>query len=85
MSSDDVIVIAVWYVYILRCVDNSLYIGETNNLDFRVRTHNDGSACTFTADRRPVMLVYFEKYETLTEAVTRERQLMRWTRAKKEA
>jgi predicted GIY-YIG superfamily endonuclease len=73
------------FVYILRCADNSLYIGSTDDIDRRVMTHNDGRASSFTATRRPVVLVYSERYPTRQSAVARERQLKRWTRAKKEA
>lgn len=75
----------MWFVYILRCVDDVLYIGETSNVDLRLMKHNEGSACAFTARRRPVTLVYSEAYSTRVAALTRERQLKRWTRAKKEA
>jgi putative endonuclease len=73
------------YVYILRCSDNSLYIGATTNLDARLTRHNGGSACAFTASRRPVALVYSEVHDTPEAAMKRERQLKGWTRAKKEA
>jgi predicted GIY-YIG superfamily endonuclease len=75
----------VWFVYILRCADNSLYIGETTDLAFRVAKHNDGNASSFTHSRRPVALVYSEEYATRDEALKRERQLKGWTCAKKEA
>jgi predicted GIY-YIG superfamily endonuclease len=75
----------VWFVYILRCADGSLYIGETGNLAWRLQAHNEGPACGFTARRRPVVLVYAEEYPSREAAVKRERQLKRWTRAKKEA
>ena len=72
------------FVYILRCADNSLYVGATANLESRLAKHNEGSACTFTATRRPVMLVYSETHLTREVAFERERQIKRWTRAKKE-
>jgi tRNA/rRNA methyltransferase len=75
----------VRYVYIVRCADQSLYIGETDDLDFRLTKHNDGSACVFTRRRRPVVLVYSEVHPTREAALKRERQLKGWTRAKKEA
>jgi predicted GIY-YIG superfamily endonuclease len=75
----------MWVVYILRCADGSLYIGHTHDLEKRVTRHNDGCASAHTASRRPVHVVYSEKYLDLTESVRRERQLKRWTRAKKEA
>lgn len=73
------------WVYILRCADNSLYIGETDDVVFRLEKHNNGSASVFTAKRRPVTLVYSESHPDRKAALTRERQLKRWTRAKKEA
>jgi putative endonuclease len=75
----------VHFVYILRCSDNALYVGETADLDGRLEKHQEGSACTFTASRRPVALVYSEPHATRATALTRERQLKKWTRAKKEA
>jgi predicted GIY-YIG superfamily endonuclease len=74
------------YVYILRCADQSLYIGHTDDLALRVARHNAGCAdCSFTCNRRPVTLVYSEPFASRKAAVRRERQLKRWTRAKKEA
>ena len=75
----------MWYVYILRCADGALYVGETNDVGRRVRKHNEGSASRFTAGRRPVTLVYSERCSSRETALARERQLKRWTRAKKEA
>ena len=81
---DDGIVVVMHWVYILRCADGSLYIGETNNVDARVVAHNEGRSA-HTATRRPVVLVYSEVFENRLLALERERQLKRWTRAKKEA
>ena len=75
----------MWFVYIVRCADGALYIGETGDLDLRLLRHNEGRASAFTAGRRPVALVYSEQYPTRQAALPRERQLKRWTRAKKEA
>ena len=75
----------MFYVYILRCVDESLYVGHTRNIDKRVETHNAGRGAAFTVKRRPVELVYAEPHDTKTAAIRRERQLKRWTRRKKEA
>jgi predicted GIY-YIG superfamily endonuclease len=75
----------VHYVYILRCSDGTLYIGETSDLAWRVERHNAGTACDFTRRRRPVTLVYSERLPDRVRARSRERQLKRWTRAKKEA
>jgi predicted GIY-YIG superfamily endonuclease len=75
----------VWFVYILRCADNALYIGVTDDLANRLTKHKEGSASHFTASRRPLELAYFEVCRSRDEAFERERQLKGWTRAKKEA
>jgi putative endonuclease len=75
----------MWFVYILRCADDALYVGETNELDLRVAKHNEGSASRFTAQRRPVALVHSEAYATRDAALKRERQIKGWVRAKKDA
>lgn len=73
------------WVYILRCCDGSLYVGQTQDVEQRVRTHNDGRGARFTSTRRPVALAYSEGYQTEIEAIARERQLKGWARRKKEA
>ena len=72
------------YVYLLRCADNSLYVGETSNLQTREQDHNDGRGGSYTAKRRPVCIVYAEKHNSKQEALKRERQLKRWSLQKKE-
>ena len=71
--------------YILRCADNKLYVGSTTNIDERLKRHNAGYASEYTHLHRPVELVYKEEYDTYQEAFRRERQLKKWTLAKKEA
>lgn len=73
------------FVYIARCSDNSLYVGQTKNLEAREKMHNTGTASTYTASRRPVQIVYSESVPDVLAAVTRERQLKRWSGRKKEA
>ena len=77
----------MYYFYILRCSDNSLYSGQTNNLEKRVREHNlsPTKGARYTRYHKPVTLVHFEKYETLKEAMRRELQVKKWPKAKKEA
>ncbi len=75
----------MWFVYMLRCADDSLYIGETNEVERRLARHNDGAAAAHTAKRLPVRLVYTEQHPTRDDCLKRERQSKRWTRAKKEA
>jgi predicted GIY-YIG superfamily endonuclease len=73
------------FVYILRCADDSLYVGHTSNIDERVKAHNDGCGAQWTACRRAVTLVYQETHPWEDDAITLERQLKRWTHAKKVA
>jgi predicted GIY-YIG superfamily endonuclease len=73
------------YVYILRCLDGSYYIGHTADLAARERTHNEGRGARFTAARRPVEVVYAEQWPSAAAAIHRERQLKRWSAAKKQA
>lgn len=74
----------MWFVYIVRCSDTSLYIGMSNNVSERVRKHNDGSGARYTAQRKPVFLVHTESYPNKSDAMRRERQLKGWVRSKKE-
>ena len=60
------------YVYILKCADNSLYTGWTNNLDKRIKAHAEGKGAKYTKARLPIELVYFEEYQDKREAMKRE-------------
>ena len=60
------------YVYVLRCSDNSLYTGWTNNLERRIKAHSNGRGAKYTRARLPVELVYFEEFEDKIEAMKRE-------------
>lgn len=71
------------YVYILRCADNSLYTGWTNNLDKRVKMHSEGKGAKYTRARLPVELVYFEEYEDKIEAMKREYAIKQLKRQEK--
>lgn len=72
-----------WFFYIVRCADNSLYSGVTNNLKKRLAKHNCGQGARYTAIRRPVKLIYSEKYRNLSSARKREEQVKRWDKSKK--
>lgn len=73
------------YVYILRCADDTLYTGWTNDLTRRLCAHNRGaSGAKYTRSRRPVRLVYCEAFAEKGEAMTREAQIKALTRAEKE-
>ena len=56
------------YTYIVRCADNTLYTGWTNNLEKRMNAHNEGKGAKYTKTRLPVELVYWEAFETKEEA-----------------
>ena len=73
------------FTYILRCADDTLYVGHTENLVSREQTHNDGKGAKYTAARRPVRMVYAEEHSSAGSAIARERQLKRWSHKKKEA
>ena len=73
------------FVYIVRCADNTLYTGYARDPAARAAVHNSGRGATYTAGRRPVSLVYAEACESHGEALRRERQLKRWSRARKDA
>jgi putative endonuclease len=74
----------VWYFYIVKCKDNSLYSGIAIDVDDRVREHNRGTGAKYTLARKPVTLVYCERHSNVSEARKRESQVKGWSRTKKE-
>lgn len=73
------------FTYILRCADDTLYVGHTEDLASREKAHNEGRGAVYTATRRPVRMVYAEQHPSAASAIAREHQLKRWSREKKEA
>ncbi|MBL8895234.1 MAG: GIY-YIG nuclease family protein [Rhizobiales bacterium] len=76
------------WVYILRCADGSYYTGSSRvrEIDTRLSEHELASfAVAYTASRRPVTLVYVERFERIVDAIAAERRIKGWSRAKKEA
>ena len=71
------------YTYILKCADDTLYCGWTNDLEKRLAAHNAGTAAKYTRTRRPVELVYYEEFETKQEAMSREFHIKRMSRLEK--
>jgi putative endonuclease len=71
------------FVYILACPDGALYVGSAGDLAVRLRQHGGWQAVKFTRDHPGGRLVYFEGPLAIAVAVQRERQLKRWSRAKK--
>lgn len=62
----------MYYVYILECVDGTLYTGYTRDVENRVRQHNRGKGAKYTRGRVPCKLVYVEEYKTKSGAMSRE-------------
>ena len=74
-----------YFVYILERSDKSYYVGCTNNLEKRLKQHNESRWGThYTKIRRPVNLKYSEEFSTLKEARRRETEIKGWRREKKE-
>ena len=71
------------YTYILRCADDSLYTGWTNDLEKRIKAHNEGRGAKYTKSRRPVELVYYETFDTKEEAQSREWHIKQLSREEK--
>lgn len=71
------------YTYIVRCSDGTLYTGWTNNLEKRIKDHNDGKGAKYTKPRRPVVLVYYEEFSTKEEAMRREWEIKQMSRRDK--
>ena len=71
------------YTYILRCADDTLYCGWTNDLQKRLAAHNAGTASKCTRSRRSVELVYYEEFATKQEAMRREYHIKRLSRQEK--
>jgi putative endonuclease len=76
----------IYYVYILKCSDDSYYTGVTNNLERRLNEHqygvNEGS---YTYFRRPVELKFFEEFKYINQAIEIEKKIKKWSKGKKKA
>ncbi len=72
-----------WYIYILRCSDDTLYTGATNNLAKRILTHQKGKGAKYTKSRLPIVVLYSECCANKSEALQRERQIKKMTRQEK--
>ena len=72
-----------WYVYIVKSSDTSLYCGITNDIEKRVKTHNNGKGSKSLRGKLPVSLVYSELYNSRNDALKREAEIKSWTRLKK--
>ena len=70
-------------VYILRCSDDTLYTGWTNDINRSLAAHNEGRGAKYTRGRRPVTLAYLEEFATKEEAMSREARIKKLSRAQK--
>lgn len=73
------------YFYVLSCKDNSYYGGYTNDLERRIKMHNEGKGAKYTRGRGPVQLIYSKSFPTKSEAMKAEYEFKSWPRKKKEA
>ena len=74
-----------YHVYLLPCFDGPYYVGHTNDLEHRLAAQKRGAIEGYTLSRRPVELVFSDRFSTRLEAFHRERQIKGWSRARKEA
>ena len=75
-----------YFVYILLCADNSYYVGVTNDIERRMYEHENGlNPESYTHKRRPVKLVFCERFTDINQAIAFEKQVKGWNRKKKEA
>jgi len=74
-----------FWVYILRCADDSYYTGHTDNLEQRINEHRAGIHPGYTSNRLPIELLWSQECATREEALTAELQVKGWGRKKKEA
>ncbi|AXG69993.1 GIY-YIG nuclease superfamily protein [Kordia sp. SMS9] len=73
-----------YYVYILKCKDDLLYVGMTNNLERRVNEHKSGfNRSCFTYQRRPVELIFHQDYNDAEQAIYFEKKIKKWSQKKK--
>jgi putative endonuclease len=73
----------MWFVYLLRCSDDSIYCGITNNLDRRIKAHSNGKGAKFTRSRLPILLIYLEERENRSEALKREYEIKKMSKKDK--
>ena len=76
---------SIGYVYILDCVNGKYYTGSTNNLELRLKEHDEGMGSNFTRKYSPFNLVYVEVFERVDLAFKREKQIQGWSHKKKKA
>lgn len=73
-----------WYLYILLCEHNKLYIGISTDVEARFELHLINKGAKFTQKNKPIKIVYTEKLTSLSEAIKKEIQIKKWSREKKD-
>lgn len=73
----------MFFVYILECSDNTYYTGYTNNLEKRILAHQNKKGAKYTKGRTPIKLVYYEVFQTKSEALSREYFIKKLTKSQK--
>jgi putative endonuclease len=73
----------MWFVYIIKCADGSLYTGFTNDLEGRFEKHKTGKGAKYTRSHIPEKIVFSEKYDNKIMAQKREREIKDWTHDEK--
>ena len=74
----------MYFIYIVKCKDETYYTGYTTNIEKRIKAHNEGKGAKYTRSRLPVKLVYWEQYEEKTQALKREYAIKQLTRKQKQ-
>ena len=74
----------MYFIYIVKCKDETYYTGYTTNIEKRIKAHNEGKGAKYTRGRLPVKLVYWEQYEEKAQALKREYAIKQLTRKQKQ-
>ena len=75
----------MFYIYILECAQDRLYVGSCEDVEARFIAHSKGMGAEYTRRFKPVRIAYIESFETRADAMSREAQIKKWSRAKKKA
>jgi putative endonuclease len=85
-ANENIFGVKTMYVYILLCSDKTYYVGVTNDLEERFLQHCEGINITaYTFSRRPLKLVFYEIFNSPTDAIAFEKKIKKWSKLKKEA
>ena len=73
-----------WCLYLVRCIDGSIYTGISIDVQARIDKHNSGRGAKYTSSRLPVKLIYYESQPNRGSAMKREKEIKTWSKRKKE-